>query len=84
MTFVDDEMAVSRDEIGDFAFPYQTLNEGDVDTPGGLAPAAADRADFGRIRGEKRLEPRGPLRDQLSPMDEYQRVTPSMGHGGRR
>ena len=45
MTFIDNELPVAADGIGDFALSYQALNERYVDATRWLAPAAGDYSD---------------------------------------
>jgi hypothetical protein len=45
MTLVRDHMPVAADEIVDFSFSDQALNQSDVDQPFWLATSASDHAD---------------------------------------
>ena len=54
MAFVDDQMPVSADEIVDFAFPDEALDQRDVDDAGRLAFAASNHSDLFRVHVQER------------------------------
>src|ERR1700730_8544370 len=74
MAFIDDNMAVISDQIGDDALPNQAPHEGDIDGACRLLLPAVYDADFVRCDVQKGLEARHPLVEELPAMDEDQRV----------
>ena len=74
MAFIDDDMAVIGDQIGDDALPNQALHEGDIDDSGRLLLSAMDDAEPVRRDVQKCLQPRHPLIEKLPAMDEDQGI----------
>ena len=74
MAFIDDDMPVIGDQIGDDALSNQALHEGDIDVPGRLLLPAMDNAELVRRDVQEGLETRDPLIEKLPTMDENQGV----------
>ena len=74
MAFVDDEMAVVRDEVRDLAVTHEALDQRDIDDAGRFAAPATDDSDVLRIDVEECLETLDPLGEQLATMDENERI----------
>ena len=70
MAFVDDDMAVIGDDVGNDALPNQALHEGDIDDSGRLLLPAMDDSEATWRDVQKRLETRYPLIEKLPAMDE--------------
>src|SRR5271154_4520042 len=77
MAFVDDDMAVLRDQVLRLTLSMETLNERDVDIACLLCFSPADLADTINRQVEECGQPLAPLVQKLSAMDQYQRVRPS-------
>ena len=61
MALVDDQMAVVGHAVIHDALPYQTLNDRDVEQPGGSASPFADAAKRLLRHTEERRQPFDPL-----------------------
>src|SRR5271165_132052 len=72
MAFIDDDLAVISDQIGNNVLPDQALHKGDINDPGRFLLPTADNADTVRGYVQKRLEPRHPLVEKLTAMDKDQ------------
>jgi hypothetical protein len=83
MAFVDDQLAIATDEIGDLALSYQALDDGDVYSACWFALSATDGTHFFVRQRQKLLQSLDPLSQQLATMDEYQRVAAAK-HDHRR
>ena len=79
MTLVDDQVAVVGHAIIDDALPDEALNDRDVEQSGRPASPAADATNRLRGHAEERRESLDPLIEQLTPMDEHQRVHAALG-----
>ena len=81
MTFVDDEVAVVRDQITYLAVAHEALDQRDIDPPCRLALSAADCADIAVLHGQKRLKALAPLVYELAAaMNQYRRLFPNTRH----
>lgn len=74
VTFVDDEMAIIANKVGDFSAPHEALDQRHIDHASRLAFASPDRPDELRVNVEERLQSLDPLLHQFLAMDEYQRI----------
>ena len=74
MAFIDDDMPVVGDQIGDDALSDQALHERDIDVSGRLLLSAVDDAELVRRDIQEGLESRHPLVEKLPTMDQHQRV----------
>jgi hypothetical protein len=84
MAFIDDEMAILGDDVGDRPLADEALHHRDIDHAGRLLPRAMDDADVGGHDVEKGAEPRHPLVEQLAAVHQHQRVRAALGdHQGR-
>ena len=79
MALVDDQMAVVGHAIINDTLSDETLNDGDVEQPGGSASPAADATDRLRRHVEERRESLDPLVQQLTPMHEHERADAALG-----
>ena len=70
MAFIDNDMPVIGDQIGDDALSYQALHEGHIDIPGRLLLPAMDNAERVRRNIQEGLETRDPLIEKLPTVDE--------------
>lgn len=80
MTFINDQMAVSSDDIVDLAFSDQALDQRHIDDARRLALAAANPADVFRIDFEKGSQAFHPLIEQCATMDKDERVALTLGN----
>lgn len=72
MAFIDDELAVAADKIGDLSFADQALYQPDIHPTGRLALAGADDANLATFKRQKLSQPLDPLSQQLSTMHQDQ------------
>ena len=84
VAFINDQVPITGYRIRDFTFPYEALDQRDVDAPRGLAFPAANGSNRTSVNREERLEAFDPLREQLATMHENQRATPALGNRSRR
>jgi hypothetical protein len=77
VTFIDDDMPVIRDQIGDGTLPNQALHQSDIDNPGGFLLSAVDDTDLVGRQVKKRLETRDPLVEKLPVVDQDERIPSS-------
>src|ERR1700693_6350895 len=74
MAFIDNDMPVVGDQIGDDALSNQALHEGDIDVAAQLLLPAMDDTELVRSDIEEGLETRRPLVEELPAMDKDQCV----------
>ncbi len=55
MAFIDDQLAVIGDDVGDFTLADQALNERDIDDAGRLSVSPADNTDLLWVNVQKGL-----------------------------
>lgn len=94
MAFVDDQMAIIGDKVGNVPVADKTLDERHIDDAGRLSLPTADNADLFRVDIQKGTETRDPLIEQSPPVDKDKRVSGPMrnercgdngfAEGGRR
>jgi hypothetical protein len=83
MALVDDHMAVLGNPVIDHAPSDETLNNADVNLSSRSISAAADSTDGFRGYIEERRQPLDPLIEQLTPMNEHERVHPALSNEPR-
>ncbi len=75
MAFVNDEMAVTGYEVRYLAAAHEALDQRDIDHPCRLAAPSTNGPDIPEIDFKEYPKALGPLREQLTTMDENQRVS---------
>ena len=79
MAFVDNQMAIICNDVGDLAITYQALDQSHVNDAGRLSFPTANDADLLRVDVQKGTQSLHPLGQQFTTMDKHQRVPGPMG-----
>lgn len=77
-------MAVISDQICDLTITHEALDECDINRTCRLSFPAANNADLFWVHVQKRSQTLHPLIEQLSSMDENERISGAISNQGRR
>lgn len=75
MAFVDNQMAIIGDNVGNVAVADKALDERHINDARWLSFPAADNADLLRVNAQKGTETGDPLIEQFPSVDKDQRVS---------